>query len=173
MRRCILPALVLLSLSACATRPPGAEAIFKPAKGNSAAGTVTFVQQGDKVRIRGQFTGLTPGAHGFHIHEKDDCSPLGGTNPDRSSAGAHFNPFGKRHGDPSHPAHHAGDLPMLVAGASGQARFDAFMDGISLGIGQTSILNRSIVVHAQPDDFTTQPAGNSGPVVACGVIKAR
>ncbi|MHC1701635.1 MAG: superoxide dismutase family protein [Humidesulfovibrio sp.] len=168
MCRSLLLAASLLALSACAFKAPSAEAVLKPTKGNTASGTMTFAQQGDKVLITGQFTGLTPGAHGFHIHEKGDCSAM-----DATSAGGHFNPFGQRHGDPSKPAHHAGDLPMLVAGASGQARFNALMDGITLDSGPGNIVGRSIVVHADPDDFTTQPTGNSGARVACGVIKAR
>jgi len=163
MRRRILLALSLLSLSACAFKAPGAEAVLKPSPGNTAAGTMHFVQQGKSVLLKGQFTGLTPGAHGLNIHEKGDCALAGG----------HFNPFGKRHGNLSGPDHHAGDLPMLVAGADGSARFSALMDGLSLENGATCILGRSIVVHARPDDFTTQPSGNSGPGVACGIIKTK
>lgn len=168
MRHFILPALTLLfltmlSLTSCAFKAPSAVAVLKPAPGNTAAGTVSFAQQGKSVLIKGRFTGLAPGAHGFNIHERGDCA----------SPGGHFNPFGKRHGDLSRPDHHAGDLPMLVAGAAGQAHFEALMNGLSLEDGQANILGRSIVVHAKPDDFTTQPTGNSGPGVACGVIKAQ
>ncbi|PKN09264.1 MAG: superoxide dismutase [Deltaproteobacteria bacterium HGW-Deltaproteobacteria-8] len=163
MRRSILLAIILLSLSACAFKNPGAEAVLKPTRGNTAAGTMTFSQQGEGVLIKGHLTGLAPGAHGLNIHEIGDCAKAGG----------HFNPFGKRHGDLSRPDHHAGDLPMLVAGSDGTARFTALMDGISLEYGPGNILGRSIIVHARPDDFTTQPTGNSGPGVACGVIKAQ
>jgi len=163
MRRFILLALPLFALSACAFKAPSAEAVLRPAPGNTAAGTMSFVQQGKSVLIKGQFTGLAPGAHGLNIHEKSDCAKPGG----------HFNPFGKRHGDLSRPDHHAGDLPMVVAGANGQAHFEALMDGLTLENGVSNILGRSVVVHARPDDFTTQPTGNSGPGVACGIIKAR
>ena len=168
MRHFLLLAFSAIFLTACAAKGPIAEAVLQPTKGNAAAGSMSFAQQDGKVLIKGRFTGLTPGAHGFHIHEKGDC-----TAPDGASAGGHFNPFGKRHGDPAKPNHHAGDLPMLVAGADGQARFEALMDGISLENGPANILGRSIIVHARPDDFTTQPTGNSGARVACGVIKAR
>jgi len=168
MRQLLVLAFSVLFLTACAAKGPVAESMLQPTKGNTAAGTMTFAQQDDKVLIRGQFTGLTPGAHGFHIHDKGDCSA-----PDGTSAGGHFNPFAKHHGDPARPDHHAGDLPMLVAGADGQARFEALMDGISLEVGPGNILGRGVVIHAQPDDFTTQPAGNSGPRVACGVITAK
>ncbi|MDP3428608.1 MAG: superoxide dismutase family protein [Humidesulfovibrio sp.] len=163
MRHSILLTLTLLSLSACAFKAPSAEAVLKPASGNSAAGSVSFAMRGKSVLIKGRFTGLTPGAHGFNIHERGDCA----------SPGGHFNPLGKRHGDLSQPDHHAGDLPMVVAGASGQAHFEALMNGLSLDDGPLNILGRSIVVHARPDNFTTQPTGNSGPGVACGVITAQ
>ena len=168
MRRPILLVLSLLSLSACAFKATSAEAVLKPTRGNTASGTMHFAQQGDRVLIKGQFTGLTPGAHGLNIHEKGNCSA-----PDAASAGGHFNPLGKRHGDLSRAEHHAGDLPMVVAGANGQARFEALMDGLTLENGPTGIMGRSIIVHARPDDFTPQPTGNSGAGVACGVIKAR
>lgn len=168
MRRIILLAFSALFLAACAAKSPTAVALLKPTRGNTASGTVGFAQVGDKVRITALAQGLTPGAHGFHIHERGDCSA-----PDAASAGGHFNPFGKPHGDPARPAHHAGDLPMLVAGADGRARFEALMDGLTLHNGPASIMGRGIVIHARPDDFTTQPAGNSGASVSCGVIKAK
>jgi Cu-Zn family superoxide dismutase len=168
MRQLLLLAFCTVLLTACAAKGPAAEALLAPTKGNNASGGMTFAQQGDKVMVNGQFSGLTPGAHGFHIHEKGDCSA-----PDGTSAGGHFNPFGKPHGDPAKAAHHAGDLPMLIAGADGSARFTALMDGISLRSSPDSILGRSVIIHAQPDDFTTQPTGNSGARVACGVITAK
>lgn len=168
MRRIILIVLSAALLSACAAQGPAAEAVLQPTKGNAAAGAVSFTQEGGKVRITALVQGLTPGAHGFHIHDRGDCSA-----PDATSAGGHFNPFAKPHGDPARAGHHAGDLPMLVAGADGQARFEALMDGITLQSGPANILGRSVIVHAQPDDFTTQPTGNSGARVSCGVIKAR
>lgn len=168
MRQCLLLAIAAVLLSACAAKAPSAEALLKPTKGNTAAGTVHFEQVGDMVRISALVQGLTPGAHAFHIHERGDC-----TAPDAASAGGHFNPFGKPHGDPARAAHHAGDLPMLVAGADGKARFEALMDGMTLHNGPASLMGRGVIVHAHPDDFTTQPSGNSGARVACGVIKAR
>lgn len=168
MRNALLPLALALALAACAPKAPGAVAELRPTKGNIAAGHMTFVQQGRVVVVKGLFSGLTPGAHGFHIHEKGDCSA-----PDATSAGGHFNPTGAKHGSPGAASHHLGDLPMLTAGADGSARFEASMDGIAIGEGIGNILGRSVVVHAQPDDFTTQPTGNSGARVACGVIKPR
>lgn len=168
MRKLLVLAAAALCLYACAPRAPLAEAVLAPTKGNTASGSVFFSQSGNTLLIKGAFKGLTPGAHGFHIHEKGDCSA-----PDASSAGAHFNPTRVRHGDPAKAEHHLGDLPMLVAGASGTAKFEARMSGLSLTEGPGNILARSIVIDVRPDDFTSQPAGNSGAHVACGVIRAR
>lgn len=160
-----------LLLSGCASArhlfaPNSAEAKLSPTRGNTASGLMTFRQQGKEVLIQGEFSGLTPGAHGLHIHEGGDCGGAGAKN-----AGPHFNPTGARHGSPGSPSHHAGDLPMLTAGADGTARFQARMDGLPIEEGPAGILGRAVVVTARPDDYTTQPTGNSGPGVACGVIR--
>ena len=145
---------------------PSAIATLEPTKGNTASGTVDFVQHGDKVLVTARVNGLAPGSHGFHIHEKGDCS-----SGDGMSAGGHFNPFGKPHGNPGRPDHHAGDMPMLVADNSGEARLTAEMDGASVGGGSGDIVGKAVIVHKDPDDFATQPTGNSGARVACGVIR--
>jgi Cu-Zn family superoxide dismutase len=163
-----LALLALLPIFACAPRPTLAEADLKPTRGNSATGQMSFAQLGRDIVIKGEFTGLTPGPHGLHIHQYGDCS-----GPGAAHAGGHFNPFRKRHGPPGGPASHLGDLPMLTAGKDGRARFEARMVGLSLDDGQASILGRSVVVSARPDNFTTQPDGNSGPGVACGVIELK
>ena len=144
---------------------PGARASLAPTAGNQANGLVTFASQGDKVRVVAKLSGLAPGAHGFHIHEKGDCSAADGM-----SAGGHFNPTNKPHGDPASADHHGGDMPMLVADASGNATLDATLDGVTIGSGAGDIVGRAVVVHKDADDFTTQPTGNSGARVACGVI---
>ena len=162
---------LVAALSACAgggAERAGAEAVLKATQGNSVAGTVSFRQDGDAVVVTAQVSGLTPGAHGFHIHEKGDCSA-----PDATSAGGHFNPTGKPHGNPEHADHHGGDMPQLVADASGNARLTARLAGLSVSEGPASVLGRGVIVHAAPDDFKTQPTGNSGARVACGVIAAR
>jgi Cu-Zn family superoxide dismutase len=111
--------------------------------------------------------GLAPGSeHGFHIHDKGDCSAA-----DASSAGGHFNPGAAQHGAGS-GVHHAGDIPNIKADARGVAHVDAKVAGVTLAAGATSVAGRSLVVHRDADDYTTQPAGNSGPRVACGVIAA-
>ena len=153
----------------CATMAPAgptAVADLAPTAGNTAKGRVTFAQKGDKVVVTARVSGLAPGPHGFHVHEKGDCSAADGT-----SAGGHFNPLGKAHGDPSTPDHHGGDMPMVVADAAGNATLSAELDVIAVGSGAADIVGRSVVVHKDADDFKTQPAGNSGARVACGVIR--
>jgi Cu-Zn family superoxide dismutase len=166
MRRSAIAVALLLAASAAGAQTKvGATLASSP--GNNVAGTVVFVQEGRKVFVVADVTGLKPGAHGFHVHEKGDCSA-----PDFSSAGGHFNPDGKPHGDPGAGAHHVGDMPALVADASGRAKARAELRSMSVGGGGANdIVGKSVVVHADPDDFRTQPAGNSGARVACGVIK--
>ena len=170
-----IPGMAVLALAGalggCASvgdSSPRAEARLAPTAGNNVSGTVSFAQVGDKVRIIAEITGLTPGAHGFHVHDKGDCSA-----PDATSAGGHFNPAAKPHGHPDHAEHHAGDLPQLLADAAGVARLTAYSNAISISGGAGGIIGRSVVVHAAADDFKSQPAGNSGARVACGVIATK
>lgn len=166
------PRLILLAsalvLTACASTPSGPRAVaqLQSTTGNAATGTVSFTQHGDKVMIAGEVRGLKPNAeHGFHVHEKGDCS-----SGDGMSAGGHFNPDGKRHGQHAMGVHHAGDLPSLKADASGVARFNITSTGVTLGSGAADIIGRGLIVHRDPDDYTTQPTGNAGPRLACAVI---
>ena len=162
----LVPAVVAISL--CATLPAYAQsaiARLAATQGNATAGTVTFTQKGDKVSVEARISGLTPGGHGFHIHEKGDCS-----SGDGMSAGGHFNPTGKPHGNPDAPDHHSGDIPMLVADASGNASLSVDLAAMSLGSGAGDIVGKAVIVHKDADDYTTQPTGNSGARVACGVI---
>lgn len=162
----LLAAAVVLS-TACASRPqaPVAVATLAPASGSQVQGTVRFMQEQDRVVVQARVSGLAPNSeHGFHVHEKGDCSA-----PDASSAGGHFNPDGKPHGSPT-GAHHAGDLPSLKADASGTAQASFEIKGTLLGTGAQDLLGKAVVVHADPDDYASQPAGNSGARIACGVI---
>ena len=156
-------------LAACGTMGsagPKAVATLEPTKGNTAAGTVTFEQKGDRVLVTAKVTGLPPNSeHGFHAHEKGDCS-----SGDGMSTAGHFNPNGKPHG-PQSADHHAGDMPGLKADASGNAQASFELTGVSIGSGASDLVGRGLIVHAGPDDFKTQPTGNSGARVACGVIK--
>lgn len=144
-----------------------AQAAIKPTQGNAVSGTVSFQQRGAVLHVEATLSGLTPGAHGFHVHEKGDCSA-----GDASSAGGHFNPHGKMHGHPGQGEHHAGDMPQLMADASGKASLTVDLAEPGMGAGLGNVVGRSVVVHAGPDDFKSQPAGNSGARVACGVIVA-
>ena len=145
---------------------PSATANLQPTKGNKVWGTVTFTQKGNKVLVVANVNGLKPGMHGFHIHEKGDCSAADG-----SSAGGHFNPQGKQHGGPDSADHHAGDLGNLNADNSGNATYSYEASGITLEkSAATSISDKSVIVRANRDDYTP-PAGNSGGRVACGVIR--
>lgn len=169
MKRPILIAAVG-ALAVCAAAPACAQsaiAQLQPTQGNTATGTVTFTQEGSRVAMEAKISGLAPGSHGFHIHDKGDCSAADGM-----SAGGHFNPTGKPHGNPNLPDHHAGDMPVLLADASGNASLSADLDVMTIGGGgATGIVGKAVIVHKNPDDFTTQPTGNSGARVACGVIR--
>jgi Cu-Zn family superoxide dismutase len=150
---------------------PIAVSQLSPTQGNKANGAVSFVQKGDKILVDARIDGLQPGLHGFHIHEKGDCSA-----PDATSAGGHFNPSSKPHGDPAHSEHHAGDLGNLKADAAGNAvmQMTVPLSGLSLAKdAPNSIVGKALIVHADPDDMKTQPTGNSGKRVACGVIRLK
>ena len=161
----LLGGFIAACFAAATAQAQTATAALKPTAGNTVAGTVTFVQKGDKVVVEAKVSGLAPGGHGFHVHEKGDCSAADG-----SSAGGHFNPTGKPHGDPAAADHHAGDMPMLLADASGNATLWSDLDVMTIGSGATDIVGKAVIVHKDPDDFTTQPTGNSGGRVACGLI---
>jgi|688.fasta_scaffold16606_1 Cu-Zn family superoxide dismutase len=141
-----------------------AQAELSPTQGNRAKGIVTFTEVDKGVEIVAEMVGLTPGLHGFHIHEYGDCSA-----PDGSSAGGHFNPDHTKHGGPDSKERHVGDLGNIKADLSGVGHYHRIDTQIKL-TGPDSIIGRSLVVHAKPDDYKTQPTGNSGARVACGVI---
>ncbi|MFZ2235151.1 MAG: superoxide dismutase family protein [Dokdonella sp.] len=131
------------------------------------SGDLTLTAEAGGVHISGTINGLTPGTqHGFHIHETGDCSAA-----DFKSAGGHFNPSNMQHGNPSSDMHHAGDMMNLAVNDSGSATLDVTVPGVTLGDGGTDdVMSRAIVIHAGPDDYTSQPAGDSGSRIACGVI---
>jgi superoxide dismutase, Cu-Zn family len=170
VRRAALAAL--MTMTGCQMLPsdaPRASANLQPTKGNKAAGTVDFHQQGNRVRVVATITGLTPGReHGFHVHEAGDCS-----SGDGMSAKGHFNPHGKPHGHFQSGERHAGDMPSLRADASGNAKLDTTLDIITVTPGPASVVGRGLIVHADPDDYKTQPTGNAGARLACAVIQRR
>ena len=158
-----------LTLVACSTlqAPPSATASLQPTKGNQVSGRVTFTQQAQGVLVAVDVQGLTANAeHGFHIHEKGDCS-----SGDGMSTGGHFNPATKDHGMPNSSMSHAGDMPNIKSDANGNATYTAKLHGFAVNTGPNGIVGRSVVVHRDPDDYKSQPAGNSGPRIACGLIK--
>lgn len=168
-RLTLLSSLVVLGAAGCATPSTPATyvaASLAPASGSTVTGTVWFVQEsGGMLVVRGEVRGLAPNSeHGFHVHEKGDCS-----SGDGMSAGGHFNPTAMPHGPQAAP-HHAGDLPSIVADASGVARFSVRTSGVVLGGGADDLAGKGLIVHANPDDYTTQPTGNSGGRIGCGVI---
>lgn len=139
-------------------------AVLNPTQGNEVRGMVKFSKVAGGVHVVADLTGLKPGEHGFHLHEFGDASSADGT-----SAGGHFNPAKENHGAPTAEHRHAGDLGNLKADASGHAVLDYVDAKLSLD-GAASIVGHGVVVHANPDDFTTQPTGNAGGRVAVGVI---
>ena len=175
--RAAAPLLAVLAVAGCATAPPpepsaivrlSATQTAQPRPGTPVTGVVRLQQRGDDVIMRGTVENLrASGSHGFYIHEKGDCSA-----PDASSAGPHFNPAGAPHGRAGAGAHHAGDMPNIKADAKGVAKIDQLVAGVTLAAGANGAAGRALVVHRDPDDYSSQPAGNAGPRFACGVIPA-
>jgi Cu-Zn family superoxide dismutase len=141
-----------------------AVAVLFPTKGSDVKGRVTFTQDGSTVHVHVEISGLTPGYHGFHIHE------YGVWSEDGLAAGAHFNPTKAPHAGPESPKRHVGDLGNVTANANGNVTFD--LDDRHLSFhGPHSILGRGLVVHEKADDLKTQqPPGNAGGRLAVGVI---
>lgn len=165
----------VLVLAGCAREPGPATmakaspvehaiAVLHPLGDSGVHGEVSFTQEGALIKVVADVEGLTPGKHGFHIHEYGDCSSLDGM-----SAGGHFNPDNKPHGGPESAERHVGDMGNLVAGADGKAHLE-YSDSLLSFSGSHNIIGRAIIVHAGEDDLTTQPTGNAGGRVACGVI---
>ena len=180
--RIFVISILAASLAACASAPPPkpvapaqpqhrvqrAQANIAPASACLVSGRLAIVAIDGGVRIEGELGGLgRGGTHAIHVHERGDCSAADG-----SSAGGHFNPSSSAHGRAGTPVHHLGDMDNLTSNASGVARVDLRLMGVTLGSGAANdILGRALVVHAGPDDYSSQPAGNSGARVGCGVIE--
>lgn len=171
-RTTIIATSLAIVLGACTNMGmksgPAAFATLEARSGSQVSGTVDFTPAAGGLRVQARIAGLTPGEHGFHIHEVGNCSPA-----DATSAKGHFNPAGKAHGHHGGMERHAGDMPNLVADAGGKAAYNAEVTMLTLSDGPNAIVGRSVVVHADPDDYTSQPAGNSGKRIACGVIRLR
>ncbi len=141
-----------------------AVAVLHPTKGSKVRGTVTFRREASGILIVARVTGLKPGKHGFHVHEKGDCSAH-----DAKSAGGHFNPTNMPHGSPHDSQRHAGDFGNLTADRSGKAHYNR-VDTMIAFEGAKSIIGRAVIVHAKADDLRSQPSGDAGDRLACGVI---
>lgn len=150
-----------------AARMESAVATLAPTQGNKVTGTVAFVREPNGIRVTARIQSLAEGDHGFHVHEKGDCSA-----PDGSSAGGHFNPTNLPHAGRDAQKRHVGDLGNLTADANGVASVN-FVDSHLELSGPNSIIGKAVIVHAGPDDFTSQPSGNAGGRVACGVIESK
>jgi Cu-Zn family superoxide dismutase len=181
----LIPGAVLFACSPETPVPPPQPAAPPPAAIEPASATATLVGKSGRevtgelqltvaeggVMITGEVRGLTPDTeHGFHVHETGDCSA-----PDASSAGGHFNPTGAEHGDPTavQPSeNHLGDIPNIIANDTGTAPVSTAVPRATLrDAGNFDLIGKALVVHARPDDYTTQPAGGSGDRIACGVIR--
>ena len=151
------------------TGNPVAIAKLEPRSGSDARGTATFTAKDGAVTLVLEMSGLTPGEHAFHLHDKGDCSA-----PDAASAGGHWNPTGEDHGKWGTHPFHRGDVANLVADAAGNATLTFSTPLWSIG-GDPSrdVVGRALIVHAKADDFRTQPTGDAGGRVACGVVEKR
>ena len=171
MRRASL-ILVALLLAGCAgmgmqSSDNAAIAELKNTAGQP-VGTARFAQAGNVVRIVVEVNGLPPGPHAAHVHAVGKCDP-----PDFASAGGHFNPLNKQHGALNPQGSHAGDLPNLTVAPDGTGRMETTTEQLTLGSGPTSVWDadgNAVVIHANADDFKTDPTGNSGARIACGVL---
>jgi superoxide dismutase, Cu-Zn family len=163
-----LTALLVLLLPLGALAAGGARATLQDAQGKE-VGTATFTEADGGVKLAVEVQGLPPGQHGIHVHGVGKCEA-----PEFKSAGPHFNPSHKQHGLENPAGHHAGDMANLTVGPDGTGKLTATLSGATLGAGPGSLLGAegtALVVHAGPDDEKTDPAGNSGARIACGVVK--
>ena len=139
-------------------------AVMHPTKGQKVEGTVTFTKVENGVRVQAHIHSLTPGKHGFHIHEFGDCS-----SPDAMSAGGHFNPEKAEHAGPKEHKRHVGDLGNIEADDRAMPPMTWSMTQLRFE-GPTSIIGRGLIIHEKADDLKTQPTGDAGGRVSCGVI---
>lgn len=144
-----------------------ASAEIQPTEGSDVTGTATFAAVDNGLMITMELTGVAAGPHGVHLHQQGDCSA-----PDASSAGGHFSPDGDPHGSPESASgqHHAGDLGNLMADAAGTAEFKLTDPELALA-GEYGVTGRAVIVHERADDLSSQPSGDAGRRVACGVIE--
>ena len=146
-------------------QPTIAVAVLHGQAGSDVSGTVTFTQEGEQVRIAAHVTGAPAGTLGFHLHEYGDC-----TAADFTSTGGHFNPTGVDHGAPTDPVHHAGDFGNITIGEDGVGHLELTTSMLTVHEGPFSVLGRAVILHAGTDDMHTQPTGDAGGRIGCGVV---
>ena len=162
-------AVVIACKSGSNTKSNSLTITLEPKSGSNVTGTATFTEKNGFVTFEAKMSGLKPGIHAIHIHEKADCSAV-----DAASAGGHWNPLHVKHGKWTDAEHHKGDIGNFTADENGNGSISLKTDEWCIGCGDVNkdILNKGLIVHANPDDFTTQPTGNAGGRVACsGIIK--
>jgi Cu-Zn family superoxide dismutase len=147
---------------------PTAVAAIEARSGSSLTGIATFVQNGDSVHVTVDVSNAPQGIHAVHLHEKGDCSA-----PDATSAGGHFNPAHMEHGSPDAAAHHAGDFGNMSVGEEGHGHLELDTRMLTVLPGDRSVDGRAVVVHAKEDDMHTQPTGNAGGRIGCGVVAVK
>jgi superoxide dismutase, Cu-Zn family len=168
-RMAVLSALLMSAVAVIAlAQNSSAHADFVNAQGQK-IGTARLTQTADGVKIDVRVSQLPPGTHAFHIHTVGKCEA-----PDFKSAGGHFNPEGKQHGKDNPQGAHAGDMMNFEVGADGRARFSVVNTAVTLGDGANSLFHEggtALVIHEKADDYKTDPTGNAGNRLACGVIE--
>ena len=167
MKKLALLSLFVVVAVACASMGsrPAAVATLAPTSGQTAAGTVRLTQMADgAVDVQVELTGVPPGVHGFHVHDKGDCGDNG------NAAGGHFNPATTEHGSPAAMPHHAGDWGNVTANDAGEVHTRFTTRSVTVAAGANSAVGHAIILHANPDDLKTQPTGNAGARIACGVV---
>lgn len=148
------------------TGTESATAVIESKSGSDVTGSVSFTEQADgSIKVAVDVKGLEPGKHGFHLHEKGDCSADDGT-----SAGGHWNPKSTKHGGPDSEEHHSGDLGNITAGEDGTVKTEKVTSQFNLG-SEPDALGKAVIIHAGEDDLTSQPTGAAGARVGCGVVK--
>jgi Cu-Zn family superoxide dismutase len=164
MRKLLVVPFALLFAACAHSKGPMAMATLDSTSGSTAKGTVHFQNAGDDgVEVVADLTGVPPGVHGFHVHDKADCGK------DGMAAGGHFNPNNSVHGAPDAVSHHAGDFGNVTADDKGEVHAHFTTHSITINTGTNAVVGHAVVLHGNPDDLTSQPAGNAGPRIACGV----